>query len=683
MNFLYPAFLFGLFSLAVPVIIHLFNFRKYKKVYFTNVRFLKELKQESESKSKLKNYLILASRLLALTCLVLAFAQPFIPAKTSNVKKGQKAISIFLDNSFSMEGLSKNGMLFENAKNRAREIVNAFSDADKFQLLTNDFEGKHQRLVSKEEFLQALDECKTSSSFKTMSEIYARQKDLLNSSGANDKRIYIISDYQKTSGDFKIIKEDTTVSAFLIPLLSNSTGNVYIDTCWFDSPVQQTGMTQKLHVKIVNNSQNNLENASLKLFANEKLITPVTFNAEPNTSAEVDVSFLLKEQGIQNCKLEIEDHPITFDDKLYFSYNVKSSIPTLLINGSEAKSGSYFTSLMKNDSLFSFSECTDKNIEYAKFNTIDFIILNGIKNISSGLVSEIKKFTTNGGSIFIAPSLNADITSYNALFASLGMNPLVKLDTANTKADKINYEQGLYDGVFEKKQENIDLPKVYEYYQQANGINNNEDVVMRLLNGSNYLSQYTYSNGSKIYLCSAPLEDEASNFGKHALFVPTVIRMAINSSIIRPIYYKSGRNEMISIKDNGAGEEGMVHIKTINAAIDIIPKMRKEPGLLNLYTQGQIKDAGNYLINYAEKNQEGVSFNYERKESDLSSLIKEELEKVISETGLKSFNTIEAGEKSLTNSIVQAAEGTKLWKLFLILTIVFILIEILLIRLLK
>ena len=80
MNFLYPAFLFGLFSLAVPVIIHLFNFRKYKKVYFTNVRFLKELKQESESKSKLKNYLILASRLLALTCLVLAFAQPFIPA---------------------------------------------------------------------------------------------------------------------------------------------------------------------------------------------------------------------------------------------------------------------------------------------------------------------------------------------------------------------------------------------------------------------------------------------------------------------------------------------------------------------------------------------------------------------------------------------------------------------------
>jgi hypothetical protein len=289
----------------------------------------------------------------------------------------------------------------------------------------------------------------------------------------------------------------------------------------------------------------------------------------------------------------------------------------------------------------------------------------------------------NGGSVFIVPALDADITSYNAMLTSLGMNPITKLDTANTKADKINYEQGLYDGVFEKKQDNIDLPKVYEYYQQASGLKSNEDVVMKLLNGSNYLSQYSNPNGSKIYFCSAPLEDEASNFAKHALFVPTLIRMAINSSIIRPIYYKTGRNELITIKDNGSGSEGLVHIKTVTGVTDIIPETRKEPGLLNLFTQGQIKEAGNYVINYENKDYEGVSFNYERKESDLLSLTKEELDKLITEADLKSFVTIETGEKSLTNSIVQAAEGTKLWKLFVILTIVFILIEILLIRLLK
>lgn len=683
MNFLYPAFLFGLFSLAIPVIIHLFNFRKYKKIYFTNVRFLKELKQESESKSKLKNYLILAARLLALTCLVLAFAQPFIPNKSVNIKKGQKAISIFLDNSFSMEALSKNGMLFESAKNRAREIVNAFNDADKFQLLTNDFEGKHQRLISKEEFLQALDECKTSSSFKTISEIYARQKDLLNSSAANDKRIYIISDYQKTTGDITSIKEDSSIATAFIPLQINSTGNVYIDTCWFDSPVQQVGMTQKLHVKIVNNSANNLENVSVKFFANSKLITPATFNAEPESTVEVQLSFLLKEAGTQNCKLEIEDHPVSFDDKLYFSYNIKKSIPCIVVNGTESSSGSYFSSLMKNDSLFSYTEFTEKNIEYSKFSSADFIILSGIKNISSGLSSEIKKFTSSGGSVFIAPSEESDINSYNSFFSQLGINTIAKKDTANTKADKINYEQGLYEGVFEKKQDNIDLPKVYSHFALNTGIRNNEDVVIKLLNGNSFLSQYTQSNGSKIYFCASSLEDGASNFARHALFVPTIIRMAINSSVVHPLYYKTNNNERISIKEIKTNNDALLHIKGFNNTIDIIPEVKKEPGLINLYTQNQIKEAGNYIVDYASITTEGISFNYDRKESNMQALTKEEIEQQIAQVNLKNCSIIEVGEKSLTKTIIQASEGIKLWKLFVILTLLFLLTEILLIRFLK
>ena len=67
MNFLFPTFLFGLSAIAIPIIIHLFNFRKYKKIYFTNVQFLKELKQESDSKSKLKEWIILLLRILAIS----------------------------------------------------------------------------------------------------------------------------------------------------------------------------------------------------------------------------------------------------------------------------------------------------------------------------------------------------------------------------------------------------------------------------------------------------------------------------------------------------------------------------------------------------------------------------------------------------------------------------------------
>jgi hypothetical protein len=326
MNFLYPEFLWALLTLLFPVIIHLFHFRKFKKVYFTNVRFLKQLKNESESTSKIKNLLILISRLIALACLVFVFAQPFIRKNKSNTKTGNKVVSVFIDNSFSMEAENKNGILFEQSKNKAREIVKAFKDDDKFQLLTNDFEGRHQHLLTKDEFMQALDELKITSSSRKISEIYSRQRDLLLNSNFPVKQNFIISDFQENNFDFDEIKKDTAFQTYLLPMQSTQQNNVYIDSCWFDSPVQHAGMSQKLNVGIVNQSQNQLANVTLKLFSNNKLIAPVTFSAEPNSKVIVPISFLPKESGFQQCRLEIEDAPVTFDNQLFFSFEIKSKI---------------------------------------------------------------------------------------------------------------------------------------------------------------------------------------------------------------------------------------------------------------------------------------------------------------------------------------------------------------------
>src|SRR5688572_5458722 len=125
MKFVNPSFLYALFALAVPVIIHLFNFRKFKRVYFTNVRFLKDVKQETQSKSKLRHLIVLACRILAITLLVLAFAQPFLPVTDAHIVRGDRAVSVFIDNSFSMDAINKSGRLLDEAKNNAKEIAAA------------------------------------------------------------------------------------------------------------------------------------------------------------------------------------------------------------------------------------------------------------------------------------------------------------------------------------------------------------------------------------------------------------------------------------------------------------------------------------------------------------------------------------------------------------------------------
>jgi len=178
MNFLYPSFLFALFAIAIPIIIHLFNFRRYKKVMFTNVRFLKEVKQQTRAKSQLKHLLVLASRILAISFLVFAFAQPYIPVEKNTEVVKENIVSIYIDNSFSMDAVNEDGRLLEQAKKLAKEIGAGFKPTDRYQLLTNSFEGRQQRLLNQEEFLEQVDNVKMSSFVRSVAEVIQRQSDV-------------------------------------------------------------------------------------------------------------------------------------------------------------------------------------------------------------------------------------------------------------------------------------------------------------------------------------------------------------------------------------------------------------------------------------------------------------------------------------------------------------------------
>ena len=200
MQFIHPLFLVALVTLAIPIIIHLFNFRRFKKVYFTNVRLLQEIQQETKKQSQLRQLLILLARLLAIAALVIAFAQPYIPASKQQKKiTGQRSVSIYLDNSFSMEAVSTDGRLLDLAKNKALEIVSSYGPSDVFQLVTNDFEGRHQRFVSPEDLRKMVEEVQVSPVLRTIPEVINRQNDMLPETGRMNFDAYLISDFQKTT----------------------------------------------------------------------------------------------------------------------------------------------------------------------------------------------------------------------------------------------------------------------------------------------------------------------------------------------------------------------------------------------------------------------------------------------------------------------------------------------------
>ena len=212
MKFLFPEFLYALSAIAIPIIIHLFNFRKYKRIYYSDISLLKEIKIETKSKARVKHLLLLLSRILAIVFLVLAFSQPYIPIDDQIIKSGNKVVSIYIDNSFSTDAKGKNGYLFQDEKEKALSIIEGYESIDRFHLATNDFKGHLQRIYSKEEIQNLIDDVELSPVTRNLSEIVLRQKDILNGAESLNKQAYLLSDFQQSVSDFSNLKSDTGIS---------------------------------------------------------------------------------------------------------------------------------------------------------------------------------------------------------------------------------------------------------------------------------------------------------------------------------------------------------------------------------------------------------------------------------------------------------------------------------------
>lgn len=681
MNFLYPTFLWALFALLIPIIIHLFNFRRYKKVYFSNVQFLKDIKQESDSKSKIKEWLILASRLLLNTSLVFAFAQPFIKSSTQQIT-GNKAISIYIDNSFSMEQSNAKGTLLENSKNIAIDLVSAFGNNDRFQILTNDFESKHQRLLNKEEALEEILDIKTSFANRKISSIVNRQVDFLKGNGFDYNRTFLISDFQKNTCDFDNIKSDTTIKNTFIPVKANQTNNVFIDSVWFDSPLIQINSPLSINVRVRNISNEDIENSNISVFINNKQASTSSFNVKSFETVNVKATFRVYEKGEHKASVKIQDFPINFDDEFYFSFEAQEPIHVLLVNGKESATADYYKSLFAKDSLFVFKEVSENAIDFSLFPKSSLIILNELSLLSNGLMSEVKKFNESGGSLVIVPSIKLDIKNYNEAFSAIGLPTILSRDSIILKTQSINFEQGFYEGVFETKDDRIDLPVTFSHYEWAKGVRSNEQIILKLANNSSFLSIFPVEN-AKVYLFSAALNPRATNFIKHALFVPTFLRFALLSVKSKPLYYITSENSAITINEDELLKEKPFHIIKDDKSTDVIPEEKTIAGKKVLFTQNQITQSGQYQIVQEANLISSVAFNHNRLESEMDFYNIDDLKKIIEESNNSSLSVLEnidAVGKTITS---EYSDSQKLWKLFLILALIFLMCEILIIRLLK
>jgi len=675
-RFLNPQFLFALSLISIPIIIHLFNLRRFKRVLFTNVKFLQELKEETTRLSKIKHLLVLASRILAITFLVLAFAQPIIPLANNSNSKAEKVVSVYIDNSFSMDAITKEGSLLEVAKKKAREITLAFSPSTRFQILTDDFEAVHQRLLSRDEMLIEIDRVKSSPLSKPFSEVILRQQEALTQEPNKSKQYFYISDLQKTSIDFTNLKADSSqISIVGLPL--QATPNVYIDSCWFETPVLQINKPINLQVKLNNQGNKDLDNIPIRLLINGTQRAVASLSLKAGESAITIMSFSVAQSGWQNTEVQISDLPITFDDKYFLAFEVKEKVNIINLEGNN-NVGVYTDALFSRDSFFNFKPFDYTKVDYQELQTADIVLLSELPSFSSGLLDELNKFLNNGGNIVLFPDSGNDKSTYSSLLEG---NAFTELNVGENKVEKIDLKHPLFSDVFDKSKRqdgNMDYPKVSKHFRLAGGSSNRINL-MTLEGGDPFLSEIKKARGS-LYVFSVPLSPGFSNLSRHALVVPLLYRMALLSLNQMQFSFVLGEANQIELDKIQMSADETFHLKNERLKTDLIPSHKVFPGGVFVNTNDIVREADVYSLENSGKLIASIAFNYNRKESAMNFYTVDEVKSKADESGMLNLTTFKPENVDLTKTLSQLSDGISLWKYCIVFVLLFLLIEILLLR---
>lgn len=641
---------------------------------FTNVHFLKELVEETATKSKIKNLLILIARILAISALVLAFAQPFFHSN-KNLRKENQAISIYIDNSWSMNADAEDGSLIQVAKGKAKDIILSYSDNDRFQILTNELQGKHQRFVAKIDAMSLLEEIQSGPAVQPLSKVVGRMKQCFQNSNLDQGDLYLITDFQNSICDLEIIEKDSLFQIYLIPIQSIQENNLSIDTAYFYSPVLLPGQTNTLIYKVSNYGISDAEDvrASFVLNGQEYPVSSLNIAAGKFVTDTIPVNF--SSNGWQKLIVKIKDYPIQFDDQYFLSCKTENEIKVLLLYSKEVP----LTLVRGFESIpyFKVSALSQNNVDYSKFKENQLIVLHELTEVSSGMSSELSKSILEGVNVLIFPIADLIESNYSSLQSILGLPQIKDFDRNKKEAMKVDLEADVFNDVFINSRTKIKLPATSGQYSFYGGRPAEKIITYR--DGSSLLSRIKIGKGS-VFLSAAPLDPKFNDLSKSAeVFLPLLFKAALSSGRTQNFSYDLTSNPIIPWTIIGSSRKEDLYLN-LSGPDEFIPSIRIVNNQVLIEVYDQIKKSGIYDLKNQAELLGAIAFNDSRKESN-----PEVMKVEILQEKYGSFTRIlkNQSNQDFTSTIKSEKAGTPIWWWLLLIAFLFLLIETVLIRIWK
>ncbi len=639
MQFKNPEILYFLFLLVIPIIVHLFQLRRFKKIYFSNVALLKELSQQTRKSSKIKKWLLLATRLLLLAALVFAFAQPFFSAADKNAKTNE--LYIVLDNSMSMQAKGKNGELL---KREVENLLEQTPENKTFSLITNDRSFYMTDIKSIRSDLQNLVYSAIPFSISnSISKINARKS-------AFAKDIVVITD------GINIGKKPSLTNGNLMYIISKAErkSNISIDSVHLEPT--SSGF-YNINVDI-SESGESINSVPVALYDKGKLVAKAVADMK---SGKKTLSFNVPKNGFDGY-VSIVDQGLSYDNSYYFSI-LKPQKTKVLAIGESTKNA--FLQKLYTDDEFDFGQTSISSLDYNIIDQQQTIVLNELAEIPQALQNTLKDFVAKGGNLIVVPSAESDarnLGSFANIYGNVGFR---EMDKNKRLITKISFSHPIFRSVFEKKIDNFQYPMTKSSF----GISSTNPAILSYDDGNPFLVSAA-GNAGNAYFFAAPLNIDNSNFQNSPLIVPVFYNMALGEKANGIVDFTIGKNQSFVV-DAKVGKDEILTVAS--DAEKFIPEQQLLSGRVKMTFADLPQKAGNFQVIQSENVIAALGFNYDRTESS-----NQALDLSVFADG-KEMDSLE----SVFDAMSANRTDNELWKIFLILGLLFLTCEILIQKFVK
>lgn len=521
-SFFHPHYLWALFFLLIPILIHLIRRRRIIKFDFSSIRFLKDTAVKASRIRWLKNLLLLLNRLLIVIFLILVFAQPFNKKDPFRIISGSNvALYCWIDPTISM-GYERDGVsLWREACEMAFVFDTVLHSAAKFYC----YDGRVDDFIDMRH-AGALEEA--DNVFEVFTPLRHGRNDfeymlqIFNENRKKDSRtpvLVLLSDFQGKERDAYRNFFSTSQISFPVICVSLAVKNPWNYSISNSDVSFENNPALKCHIR---SQGRRLKSCELAVLIESMRVGQEMVNLKRDDSLTVSIDISHRgEQAGGEARLMVED-PYDFDNTSYFvERRVKSRRVLVISEGDESFPIVAAVRSLSESRWPPLLEKSPMDITYDDLDSSDIIILSGIKDPTSVLSTLWGMSALSNKTILFAPNVDDNAGSLNnIIFKHLKVvSGIQKVQTEKPFFPVLpDTVSALWRGFPRFTDRDV---SIYACYSKIPG-----NVLLRLNKGMPLISHCLDSSGHSWIVFATPIGiTEANNLCETGFYIPLLDRI--------------------------------------------------------------------------------------------------------------------------------------------------------------